>query len=510
MTMRDEIIDINDISDSKEVMLKKSPPAITIFISIIAMALISAIIWSCFGQIDEFFSASGEIRTKKFTSMITLTNGGKIKNVLLTNGAQVKKGDTILEIDSDSYKAKEQIIYNQINERQKQIDNYNKLINSIKTDKNLFNNSTESKYYYQFENYKSELESALNQIEIKNEQVSNSKKEYEYNKNQAEKEIRSLESLYKEYSDLYTDIKSDKSYDGSDNVVLGVYTAYLTSLQKAQNYYDSSVKTYEELNKLMESSTSSVTKEQIDKAEASKSSALIDLKSIKATKLGEISTKMFELKQQIKTNKANADSYSLKINVLSYDKTKPSTIERIKSSYYTNVNNSITGLEEEIKNLKSQKIELEKIINDSVLRAEQDGVLVFSQDLSEGDVIGTGATVATIVPTSGNFIVYIYIPERYAADVKVGQKAEYSFRSISSTDYGKVFGKIETISNDSFLNQSDGQKYYKVTASIDKNVLERKKGDKLELKVGMIAEVHVITGKQSVFSWMMDKLNFSD
>ena len=98
-----KIMDINDLSDSREVMAKKVPPATTVFICFVAMMLIAAFIWAYFGKIDTYVIAIGEIRSAETPSTITLRNGGKIANIIV-DGAFVHEGETIIELDKDIMK----------------------------------------------------------------------------------------------------------------------------------------------------------------------------------------------------------------------------------------------------------------------------------------------------------------------------------------------------------------------------------------------------------------------
>lgn len=506
--MRDEIIDIKELTDSREVMMKKSPPAISAFITIVAIILVVALIWACFGKIDTYVTSTGEIRTQSPTSTLTLTSGGKIKSVLFEDGANVKKGDTVFTFDSDYYEEQKNSINEQILDKQDDIDNYNRLTKSIKDDKNLFDKKTEAEFYYQYENYRLELDATVNQISTNNEQVSSTKSELEQNKSQAESNLQDTETLYNEFTNLYNAIDNDTEYKGSNNLVLNTYNTYVFSLNKAQVLYNSYVIAYDNLIELQKEKPDSVTKEQISQAEYSKNSALVDLNSVKTSTLSEISSQLLELGQQINTYKSNVESYKLKIDALAVDNTKETSVEKVKNSYYSSINNSIKTLNSELDQLNAQVLEIDETISNLSLKAEQDGVLIYAQELAVGDTIGSGTTIASIVPNTNDYTVVIYIPEYNASAVKVGQKVEYAFTSISATDYGKVYGEILTISDDSFTNQSDGQKYYKATASIEKTELTNKDGEKRSIKVGMLAEVHTITGTQMIITWLLDKLNF--
>ena len=142
------------------------------------------------------------------------------------------------------------------------------------------------------------------------------------------------------------------------------------------------------------------------------------------------------------------------------------------------------------------------------LTAQQDGTLLYNQELTAGQTIASGTTIATILPKSSQYQVVLYIPQAQVAQIQVGQKLEYEFSGVSLTDFGKVNGEILAISADSVADQSSGQKYYKAIASIEKTVLENANGEVCYLQVGMLTQANAITGSQSILSWLFDKLNF--
>lgn len=506
--MRNEIIDIKDLTDSREVMMKKAPPAMTIFIAIVTSILVVALIWSCFGKIDTYVNAMGEVRTEHPESTITLTSNGKIQKILLADGSTVKKGDTILEFDDSYYSKQKNNIEAQISTKQSDIDKYTRLIKAIKEDRNLFDEKTEAIFYYQFENYRLESKSASNQISSNTAQISASKEELEQNITHTTKTLQDTEALHSEFSKLYDSINKDTEYTGNNQIVLNLYNSYIVSRDKAQALYDNALLLYNNLLKTNFENPDSISQNEISQAEVTKNAALADLNTVKTTTLSDISAKLLELEQQINNYKANIDSYNLKIENLVTNNTTETALTKVKNSYYSTINNSIKMLENEIKTLESQKLEIDEVLSDFCLTAEQSGILMYNQEVAEGDIISAGTTIANIIPETNSYTIILYIPEQKISEVKVGQKLEYSFNSISKTDFGKVYGELLSLSKDSFINQVDGQKYYKATSSIKKTELENDKGEKRNIQVGMNVEIHIITGSQKIIVWILDKLKF--
>lgn len=507
--MRNEMIDMNDLTDSREVMSKQSPPAITAFILIVTGILITAFVWAYYGKIDTYVTAMGEVRTEDTATGIISTSGGKLAEIKAPDGAKVSKGDLLFSFDSDYYNEQKKTVEQQISDKKKDIENYNTLIRSIEQDENLFNEKDSPLFFHQYESYRLELQSTLNQISNNKEQINSSQNELKQSIAQANAGLKDAKNLHAEYTALYTAISEDKEYAGENQSLKNVYSGYKTSLEKAQTVYDGYVLAYDALIKQKEENPESVLQTQIEQAEYSKNAALSDVKAIKVSALNEINSALSDLERQQSTSQANIDSLKLKQEALSFDSDSAKiSKEKLKNSYYINLKNSIETLNSEINVLDTKIMEIEETVTQLSLCAEQDGTLVYNQELAVGGTVSAGSVMATIVPNSKAYTVNLYIPEYSIAEISVGQKVEYQFSAISATDFGKVYGNILTISADSFAEQSTGQKFYKATASIDETSLSNKNGDVRNIQVGMLTKAHTITGSQSVLSWLLDKLNF--
>lgn len=546
-----KIMDINDLSDSREVMAKKVPPATTVFICFVAMMLIAAFIWAYFGKIDTYVIAAGEIRSAETPSTITLRNGGKIANIIIADGAFVHEGDTIIELDKDYYEKQQSLLDEQIAKKESDIANYQQLIKSIQNDDNMFHESRDPVFYYQYENYRLELEAANKKIASTNDQVSATSKGYELAIDYAADNLKSVQVLYKEYQALYAAVESGGTYTGANQTVTSVYNSYKSSLDKARISYSAYEEAYTQLLREYElsgtgstpsesenetmpdpndmfpgktangtannestdtdesktTSLSSVTAEQVRQAKYSMDTAQADMAAIKMSALEQITATLDKLNEQASAYQSNISEYRAKDGALLYDDSREISRKQIKNGYYIDISNSIVSLRQELKTLESQKLDAEETSAKLSISAARSGILLYSQNCAIGDVVSGGATIASIIPESGGYEIELYIPDGKISEVHVGQEIEYTFEAVSVTDFGKAQGKITDISADSFTNQTDGGKYYKATATIDNTVLTGDNGETRVLKIGMLTKAHAKTGTQSILSWLLDKLN---
>ena len=504
--MEQDLLDISEITDSKEVMLQKTPTLIIWFISITFSLVIILLTWSFFGKIDTYVTASGEIRPTDNLSTVTVSMGGKIKEVYCSEGDIVSAGDILFSIDSDYYEEQKESLLTQIKEKEAEKKNYKKLIKCIKKDKNSFDLEKDAIFYYQYESYRIEVKDTLQQISTNNKQVNATKKEINSTIKQITSSIASTKALYSEYERLYSAISSDKKYTSKNKVTNSWYQSYVATLNKAQLAYDTARNAYNDLVAQKNENNDAVTDSQIKNAENQMNAAHSELNAVKSNALNDISSIMQDLTSKKNTYQSELESNSLRLNSLMLDNTQTSSKEKIKNNYFISITNTISSIDAELLSLNERLRDVEKSLEMSCIYANISGKVFLTRDFVKGDVIESGATVANIIPDESNYCVILYVPEYNISSISVGQDVEYTFNGISVTDFGKVNGKITEISVDSVADNRTGEKYYKVKGDLDKFFLKDKKGETRQIKVGMITNAHAITGTQSIFSWLLDKL----
>lgn len=503
--MKNEVF-IEDITDSKEAMLKKMPLASTAFIWIMIIGFLCMLIWACLGKIDIYINAYGEIRPNENASTITLKSGGKLEKINVQEGQNVEKGDILFKLDCEYLNSQKEVLEQQIDEKNKEIVCYQNLYTSIQYDENLMDKETEAKYYYMYQNYLIETNSISRQITKENENIYTEKQKIYQELNQIMESEEKAISLYNEYNNFYNIISNDGVYEGDNRTIQGIYESYVISQNKVKSSYESYASIYEKLIEQSKTDPLSVTQSQLEQALLDQNTAYDDIAATKINLLIEINEIITEIENQIEISRNNSDNSVLQDELLDYRKMDDSEVEKIKNVFYIDISDSISSIEREIDVIEKQVMELEENIKQSDIIAERKGVFVCEKEYAEGDIVTSNITLGTIV-SDDEYSIEIYIPEYAISEVKEKQKVEYVFEAIPKTDFGRIYGKIQHISADSFTNPSTGLKYYRAKGSIDKVDLKSNEGEIRRLEIGMQAEVHAITGEQSILSWAMEKLN---
>lgn len=155
--MKTEIIKLEDLSDSREVMYKKTPALFNIITYVIILLIVVTILISCFWRIDTYVSIVGEVKPQLEPYSVNSLNGGKIIKSNYKNGEIVKSGDIIIEFDSTDYEKQKQTLNTQIEKKTYELNCNKALLKSIESDSCLLNKNIDKYFYQQFENYKNEV-----------------------------------------------------------------------------------------------------------------------------------------------------------------------------------------------------------------------------------------------------------------------------------------------------------------------------------------------------------------
>ncbi len=224
--MKAMILDMKDMSDSKEVYDSKPNIISIIFIYSILIMLTIALIWMYFGRIDVVVKSEGILRPNEQVSTIVNEYGGTLEEVKVTDGDTVLAGDILYVIEHKDLITERDYLENQINDTSKTIELLEKYKESIKADENLFQDIPEEEEYYTkflsyHLNYKmtekgidfSEEERMLS-LELVTKQLTNSRSEYTYI-NKLKESIKLGKNLFSKqgaelkYYNLYEKYKSD-------------------------------------------------------------------------------------------------------------------------------------------------------------------------------------------------------------------------------------------------------------------------------------------------------------
>lgn len=155
--MRTEIVSIEELSDSREMLHAREPDFMIVFIIIILIIVITTFIWMWVGDLDITVQGNGILRPGQKVSIIRAINGGKVESVEYYEGKKVKKHAILFSIHSPELElAKKKLVEEKV-ELTEEAGLLEKLERSINEKENLFTVDNQQ-YYNRFLVYKYRLQ----------------------------------------------------------------------------------------------------------------------------------------------------------------------------------------------------------------------------------------------------------------------------------------------------------------------------------------------------------------
>lgn len=149
---------LEELKDSQIMFDKDLPPFGYMLVSIMSVLLVGILIWSLFAHKAYTIKAEG-IVTSSESNYVMPSYTGEIKESFMEEGKLVSEGDVLFTVKSTDYDLQEEQLVSSKENYEKQVKQYDKLIQSIKEDENLFDagNSEDTLYYSTFESYKAQV-----------------------------------------------------------------------------------------------------------------------------------------------------------------------------------------------------------------------------------------------------------------------------------------------------------------------------------------------------------------
>lgn len=501
--MKFKIDNIENLSDSRQVMESKPNKFIMIFIYILIVVIATFLTWAWFSEKEIIVKVQGVVRPDNEIQSISNIVQGEVKSVSMKSGEEVKKGDVLFEINSSELQDKKNQINEQIDYFKTDNENLEKLSKSINDNTNYFENNDEDKeYYYKFKSYEAGNKVALGE----KESITNSK-------NELIKEKINLETLSKSVSE-------NKNYNESSSLYSAQYESYISSREIISNKIDQLENNKKVINEEIESNNKKLEKtnkenneDQVIKEKNNQLKNQIgqidleiknnndELEKLKSETIAQIKGNIEKLNQEISKLDNNINSFNESINI-SKDKNKTTILAQIEEKI--NLNN------QKKKELEENKKEIDQSIEKCVVKAPVDGKLKTNGNLEKGVVLQTGAIIATILPKDNTYKINLMIPNKDIANIKEGEDIKYSFESLPYREYGFLNGRVESISPDSTVDTEKGISFFNGEGSLSSNVLYSNKGEESYIKSGMTCEARILTRKEKMLYYLLEKIGFKN
>ena len=496
--MKQLVYDIKEMSDSKEIYGQRPNPIIPIFIYTIVGLLLAALIYCCVGKIEMVATSSGMIRPNENIGTVSCLRSGVVKEVHYYNGQQVRAGDVLLVVDTTELQIQLDSLNKVAEDYKYQIEMIGKFLSGIETGENPFladSNGEEFPYYIQFQDYLLQLENTHNNLIYDAEQtaasIDNLTGQIETLKTQLEgwesykKSIEHGENMSKTYPEYET-----------------MYLLYAATMETMKNDYESQKKQIEasvpeeqQPEKLADLKTSYETaKEQ----EYCQTIIQIDMtiQSLRAEiSSANASLKQYQIAREKYESNLNESGELLSLSIVIVEKTSA-------------LLNQKETVQAQLGDIQVQVMQVEEQIKQGVVAAQCDGMVSSVQTLVAGDIVSSGATIATIIPQNENaYKVQLYVSNADIANIEVSDTIKYNIAALPSSQYGTVNGTVSNISADTLIQDGQYSGYYLVECTIDSATMINHEGNAGTISTGMQVEAKIITQEKTILRYLLEKIN---
>lgn len=555
--MKAKVYDISELTDSRELLESKPHPFVSLFITLLLLIIGAALTWSYFGEIDIVAKASGVVRPNEKVSTIQSKVMGKVESVDFHEGKQVEAGDVLFSIQSDELNIQHENLLNELRNEEQELVNLLKFKESIRKQENLFQDSQSEGEYFQlykkfaldYNKLQSELENNTVQLQkafrdvqqniqsiaIDNQKLNLTENTIELDVKNIENDQKNLEEKLEKFVLLEKAYIENKNYfeENPEQEFFNIYTDYENTLMQLKSSTETKRKKYETSKKLGEKY---IPKAQIDQEKKAYEAAQLEVEGYKNNKLLEVRNRIKNYEEQlqelaknkeqlIKGNTLEVEKQSInnmkamleeKRNIMKEEVNKSEqyeqmTLEKFRTDKIVEINERIKSKQKLVDTLKENIKTLQIQLDDRKIKSPINGVVNVAVELNKGDIVQPGREILTVVPkTQSKYKVQLSVLNKDINKLEIGDKVKYQFLALPFKEYGELAGEITKISTDATIDPNSGVSFYKVEATIKNAPLYSYKGEKAEIKVGMVSEAYVVSETKKIIYYVFEKINLKE
>lgn len=545
--MREELKNLNEMNDSRELLEAKPNPIMPLFIYLIMIILVIAFIWTYFGELDEVVKANGIVRTSETIGTVRNEVADQVEEIHFSEGQQVKAGDILFTLEQNSLKLQNNLMNEDLKKLEARLKNLETLKTSVEKDEDLFTEATrqDNDVYERYTSYQSNVSLLKQELEGSTIEINQSIKEQTKQQESLQVQIENAKEMINELERLKGAIdnqqnvfaKSEAPYYQRYNTInltisqmekmvetrkedVNKLQTEMTNQKKQTEevVQEEATQETEEVNAQVETESAAnkeslITDDQIDESKKLVEQSEYELAQYKNEQLLQVGNEIQQAKLQLEELTATLNStldYSDLVD--NQQDNFQASLENFKSDTLVQISSDIEALKQQMVSQKQELSTLKEQQNDSVIKAPIDGVVNVKTDISKGEFLPAGTEVLTIVPASksSTFIVELAVKNQDIAGAKVGDEVNIRIHSLPYQEYGQLYGKITKISTDAVIDPETGMSYYKAEAEIKKEKLYSYKDKEAQIKVGMTADAHIVAGSKKIIYFLLEKIDLRD
>lgn len=465
--------DTNNWSYSTEELLDALPKAWTrsLLYALVGFTAI-ALPWAMLSKVDETGSARGSIEPQGATLKLDSQADGRVTSVRVKEGDKVKAGQILLDIESNILQTQLQQAEAKLSGLQNQRSQFDVLKNQLQLSLNVQEQQNQSQALEKM----SQVNQAKQNLDAKQSTYNLQKLEKQALVNQAQQQIKASQDTQ----------KSARSRLSIDSRQVERFSKLIDEGAVSATQVDELQKEQEESKQLYEKAISDVKQSQL---------RLTEEQNRYQTTLNQLES---DIKQARLRLQEEENSYrSLQ---------QAGTLALLRNQQQLkDLQTKISAIESQIAQTKSQIVSLKLQLQQRIVRSPVDGMIFDLPIDKPGSVVQPGQRIAQIAPENTPLILKAEMPSTQSGFLKEGMPVKIKFDAYPFQDYGVVTGRVDWVSPDSKVTQTNrgSTQNFELTISLDRPYIQS--GDKrIPLTAGQTATAEVIIRQRRVSDYILD------
>ena len=435
----------HEINDT-DAIYKQGPskPLLISTISLLAFFILG-VVFAALNEVDTTISARGEFMTATPNLIVEASASSVVKSVEVERGDAVSKGQIVAYLDDTVVKVN-------LKQNQEKIDNIYQSLIRLNMEQSLVDRPNELKPTAALDNL---YYNTVKRLGLKNTN-------------------NSLSELYRN-----TLVKKVTEYKEKNN-------SFNSKLTKLQNEYEAS----RELFKISEKQ--SEIKRKLTKVQ----------KDLYDRKIGSLLKYLQAKDQLLNAEKAQFNAQSAITKLKSEITTLNADKQAFIAQWASNLTAEITGKNAELMQLEQEKIKLQRLVDNVVVRSPGDGAVLDIPSVASGGNIREGDPIITLVQTNQPLFLEVDIDSKEISDIKVGMPVSVKLDAMPFQEFGGLDGELVFISKDTFNESLAGDKgvFYRGRVKTQ-SVKDSKMPQDFDLSQGMLASADIKVGKRTLITY---------
>lgn len=164
----------------------------------------------------------------------------------------------------------------------------------------------------------------------------------------------------------------------------------------------------------------------------------------------------------------------------------------------------MTQLKAKIKETENLLASAQAKLKNRYLKAPVSGVVLSIEEINSGEVIEAGKVIAEIAPVNTPLVLSAVLPNREAGFVKLGMPVQIKLDAYPYQDYGIVSGTVTKLSEDSKPDEKLGE-VYRIEVELEENHVTAQQ-QPVYFKAGQTATADIIIRRQRVIDVVLDPI----